>query len=356
MSLTAVQLPGTMSITTATMLDATHSSVQTAAPTSDLSLNNAKTIRTSYDATVTNIQYYIQVDANINSLIFYKNNNITGGGGYSASDASGDDIWGMKGLTLTNGSGTNILKNLPTFTNKEVLIKKVSLYAVNDGSHNNFSYNPYKDGSYTGAVSVTSAGLFYSNAFDIKMKMSSNSYGVINSVSTLYYNNSAFDSLLFSTSEELDFAQTIGFDYDTAFSYTNPEADTRDTLFFDLSDNMLNTNGALSTKLSAVNSLYNNTNMISSFSIAFDAVTASDHSVIAKHARAVGWDLTNSGVYFSNGDKIVTDTAYSLSLTMRNGLDQEVVLFWTVPIYGVFNHNNSITNSGMVTPSPEYET
>jgi hypothetical protein len=344
-----------MSITTTTMLDAYHSSVQTAAPTSDLSLNNEKTLRTAYDATVTNIQYYIQVDANINQLIFYKNNNITGGEtDNNTTDSSGDDIWGMKGLTLNSG---NTVKNLPTFTNKEVLIKKVSLYSVNDGSHNNFSYNLYKDGTFIGtAQTVTSAGLFYSNAFDIKMKMSSNSYGVINSVSTLYYNNSAFDSIRFSAGEELDFAQTIGFDYDTAYSYTAPGTETHDTLYFDLSDSMLNSNGALSTKLSAVNSLYNNTNMISSFSIAFDAVTASDHSVIAKHARAKGWDGSETGTYFSAGEKIVTDTAYSLSLTMRDGLNQEVVLFWTIPIYGVFNHSNSISNNNMVTPSPEYET
>lgn len=357
--LTAVELPGTMSLTKTTLTAASAANVQAAAPTSDLSLNYEKTNRISYDATVSNINYYIQVDADINELIFYKNRNETGGGTNAVTDSSGDDIWGMYGLTIASTDSpapTNVVKNLPTFSNKDVLVKNVSLYAVDDGSHNNFSYNKLLNGSYTGAVDVTSTGRFFENAFNITMKLGSNTNGIINSVSTLYYNHSTFNELRFSAVEELRFAQIIGFDYDTAYSYTNPTAETRDTLYFDISDSMLNSNATLSTKLTAVTNIYKDTDILTGWSIAFTAISASDTSVIAKHARSKSWNVNNNGTYFANGDKIVTDTAYSLTLTINDGLNQSVTLLSNQPVYGVFNHNSSLDHSNKSAPSPLYIT
>lgn len=398
MSISAVQIPGAVDFSTNVLKGYTHADVT--GETSKFNSMDAtlKVLeRTKANATAT-IGFYIKTTYNLNNEVRVQQ---------SVSDAS-DDMWAIfdvSGSLRFKGTGgsTSATKsfrvadngneteespqptittsyNLPTFTNKVVPIKMISFQSdlsASPGSlglptlrFDTFNANGSVNTDISGTVNTTGATVIQ-NAFQFQLVLSSNDSGNITCVSALA--DGRIHRLKLSTTEDLNLSQAVGFSLgtsDTFLSYTNPVNSGGDILETNIVpskiggvDNMtpiteINALSPVTTLRDAINALYSNQNVLTSWQFTFNKQTFSDNdgngnyiNQITRHARYSDWKNEISGkTFFKSGGStsIVTQNSTNLSLSIEGikGMNTATVneqsdaqtysLFATAePIFGV---------------------
>lgn len=345
----AVVFPGSVSATSYTMtnldnLDASFT------PAGNLNYYNVEHDRTG-SSTLVNLTYYIQITTNINSLISHH-----AGGTIKAVDGSTvqDDVWSFAGATFSNSSGADVSYNLPTISSVSVELKDYKAFFMSDNSANVGIEWKYKaDSTYN--VNTDNSGATNGGAgihvFDLDTVFSSNTDGVITAITSFSDISAGFQVRV---PENIAFAQVLSLDFAeyASRSTVDPSDSTADVIEqIEVTADLLNGNATISNKLTAVNSLYNNQNILASWTVTFDAQDASGRAVnsyntITNYARQASENWTTSAYGFEAGERIVTNgkTDFKLEITDGKGSTQTLIPSGsdtgaTVPIYGVLRQS-----------------
>jgi hypothetical protein len=338
----AISLPGSFDmVPTSNLLDANSTTVSDAAPSSTFDVYYDTTNRTKQNA-ATSLNKYIQVDADLRSLVTFTNNGTT---------ISGDDIWGFKSISVSKlqatQAGNNIVYNLPT-ANADLLIKNVSLFSRSNTVFKPFQYSL----NNIDWIDVNTAETeFYPDAFSIYTTIVSDVDGWITSANTEFRTDGNFSTLYVRVAEDMTLAQTLGFSYDTEITFEGtPSSTTPDTNLVNITAADITSN--FTTKLNAVRDLYLyqplsggvNNRVFTDWTISFNGEKKSDYSTIAKHARHAGWQTTNTSTIFSDLDRIVTTDSFALVLKVLNGEGVETTIIDSY-VHGVLRHVDNYDNS-----------
>lgn len=344
----AVVFPGSVTASAYTM---TNLSTLDASFTLDGNLNyyNIEHDRTG-SSTLVNLTYYIQITTNINSLIGHH-----AGGTIKAVDGSTvqDDVWSFAGATFSNSSSADVSYNLPVISNVSVELKDYKAFFMNDNSANVGVEWKYSDDSAynlnTDASGQTNGGAGIP-VFDLDTVFSSNTDGVITAVTSFSDISGGFDVRI---PENIAFAQVLSLDFASyaSRSTVDPSDSTVDVATYSINKTNLNSDAGVQAKLNAVNGLYNNQNILASWSVTFDAQDASGRAVnsyntITNYARQSTQNWTTSSYGFSAGQRIVTNgkVDFKLEMTDGKGVTQTLIPSGsdtgaTVPIYGVLRQS-----------------
>jgi len=158
----------------------------------------------------------------------------------------------------------------------------------------------------------------------------------------------------FNVSDDLTKAQHLYWPIDKANSGnqygTNPPSAPTNSAADILSDSFTDEdlNNHFSTELSNIASAYNETNVVSNWSMSFDGESTATNSTIAKYARdttdlasgATKSPATGSSDVFQDGDVIVADTpaTYKIEIVDSEGVTRTIV---DEEVYGVVKHSSS---------------
>jgi hypothetical protein len=287
------------------------------------------------------LTYYIQVTTNITSLITPHP-----AGTIKAADGTTvqDDVWSFAGANFTNStSNIDVSYNLPVISNVSVPIKSYKAYFYNNNAAGtNVQWTYIDDASYN-TVEDTSGNHSGIDVVTLDTVFSSDTDGVISAVTSFNDISGGFDVKI---PENIAFAQVLSLDfgsYATKVS-TLPGDSTNDVSQFIITDASLNADAGLVVKRNAVNALYNNQNILASWSITFDAQPASGRAdasfnTITNYARDTTQNWTTSQYGFVTGERIVTTGKQSFSLSVNDGNSNPVTLISAADIYGVLRQS-----------------
>jgi len=325
MTITALQFPGdvtdltTSSLTNAFNIDAGD------LPQNRIYAYNADNQRTQNSVSVT-VEYYIETEYNLDSLVTYE----TG-----AADST-DDTWGFAiasdGVTASNTSSLgNLTLALPTCSNVPVLIQTIELFAETS----NVTY------SIDGGEPVTKAtsGVILDEAFEVFAYLSLNSSGLL--TATTAFAGVNLSTITLSVADDVNLAQAVSFGYMDALNAVFPQPSDADILTATISAETFNTaGGTVATKLNAIQAVYNDINLLQSWSYTFNAQPLSQTNQISRHARFNNW-VPGQTPYFGETDRIVTSNGRDIVVDLYDKDDVRVELVNSV-VYGVLKNNRAI--------------
>jgi len=279
---TAIELPGTLSLTQTAITDVGN--------TMNVVINSAvsEIARSSVQPQPTSFSYYIQSNYDINSSISYNAS--------SATDGT-DDAYSMTAIIVTDQTAVN-----PSF-----ILPSVTGIGVSAG---------LVDAQTTG----TSIG-----TFPVTITFAVSTAGIMTSSIAI-----TGADVVATASEDSTKAQIV---YWSGINVTAPSATANDAdvLTSNLTSTQLETK--YSSELTTINNQYNNQNMIASWNISFPAIGTNTNNLLSQWSRYLG--LNGSTNFFSTGDKLVTDTAYSYSVSVNNYLNTATEIIPTTSVFGV---------------------
>jgi hypothetical protein len=331
----AFRFPGSVSLTTTTLTNVADIN-SSYLPDANIGAYSSTIARQKANLAIT-IKYYIQADYNLNSLIGYQ---------ASASDAT-DDQWSFSAtgdLVIAKATASNVSYNLPIIpAGTKVLIKKVGVETKSGFVPLTYSFINNSD-QESSPVTVTAVEPIsaLSEAFLLYATLTSNTSGVITATAAFEnnptYNSGSFKSLKISVAENILEAQIVSFGYNSPIQHTVATQTDADTLTATIDAAFINAQagdqtGDIATKLGQIAGVYNNQNVLSTWSFTFTAqpLTSQDNA-ISKHARNVPW--TPGGTYFTAGQKIVTSTAKNLTLNVTDVTGATVTLIGSTDAAG----------------------
>jgi hypothetical protein len=346
-TITANVFPGSLSMTAYSLTTASSLTNDASWVVQDnFNYYNAEYDRTGVVATAT-ITYYIQITADIKTHINHHAAN-------SFQDADGnltaDDTWSLTAINYAStDSDLDVSFNLPTFTDKLVPLKNYYAKMMNDNDANTGVEWQYNGDEAWNAFSEAS-GNTMAHVFDLDIKLSGNTDGLISATCKFYdVSGTGFNVRV---PENIAFAQVLSLDFSDIYSVTAAPADaaaineTSDALTIaTISAQTLNEQGegkAITSKRNAVVDLYAGQHIFTAWSVAFDAQDASgraagNYNAITKYARDNDWTTASYG--FATGSRIVAQTPYSFSLSVKDMSDNDVELIAANNIYGVIRQS-----------------
>jgi hypothetical protein len=293
-------------------------------------------------ATETQVNYYIQVTTNINSLIHnYPAATIKAADGSTVQD----DVWSFDGVTFTQASaGIDVSFNLPIFANKRVGLKDYFAHIMNnDAAERDVKWRYTGLGHDWTTYAEDSSGALLAQVFDLDILLGSNSNGVITATTSFYdYSGSGFE---IEIPENIAFTQVISLDFSNyASKVQGANTATKDRLTISVDANSLNAvpEGDIKDKRNAVDALYNGQHIFSAWSVNFIAQDASgwtdgSYNTITNYARDKDWTVATHG--FAAGERIVAGTPASFSLSILDMNGASVELIPLTNIYGVLRQS-----------------
>lgn len=280
---TAIELPGTLSLTQTAITDVGNTmNVVIISAVSEVA-------RSSVQPQSTSFSYYIQSNYDINSSISYNAS--------SATDGT-DDAYSMTAISVTDQTAVNPSFILPSVTGVAVSAGLVDAQIVAGTSIGTFPV--------TITFAVSTAGIMTS------------SIAITGS------------DVVATATEDSTKAQIV---YWSGINATAPSATANDAdvLTSNLTSTQLETK--YSSELTTINNQYNNQNMIASWNISFPAIGANTNNQLSQWARYLGLDGSTN--FFSSGDMLVTDTAYSYSVSVNNYLNTATTIITPTSVFGV---------------------
>lgn len=322
MTITALQFPGDVTdLTTSSLTNVSAINPQDL-PQAQLYAYNADNQRTQNSVSVT-VDYYIETEYNLDDLVSYE----TGAGD------STDDTWGFaiatNGVTASNTSSIgNRTFSLPTCSNVPVLIKTVELIA---------EIAPITYSIDGGApVTKATAGTILDEAFKVFAYLSLNSSGLL--TATTAFAGVNLSTIELSVADDVNLAQAVSFGYLDPLNAVFPQPNDADILTATISADTLNTaGGTIATKLNAITAVYNDINLLQSWSYTFNAQPLSQTNQISRHARFNNW-VPGQTPYFGETDRIVTSNGRDMVVSVQDATPQDVYLVNAV-VYGVLKNN-----------------
>jgi len=322
MTITALQFPGSVTdLTTSSLVNAFNINAQDI-PQNIIYAYNAENQRTQNSISV-GVDYYIETEYNLDDLVTYE----TG-----AADGT-DDTWGFaiasNGVTASNVSSIgNLTLALPTCSNVPVLIQTVELFAETS----NVTY------SIDGGAPVTKAtsGTILDEAFKVFAYLTLNSSGLL--TATTAFAGVNLTSITLSVADDVNLAQAVSFGYENPINAVFPSANDADILTATLTAETFNTaGGTIATKLESIRAVYNDINVLQSWSYTFSAQPLSQTNQISRHARFNNW-VPGQTPYFGETDRIVTSSGRDMVVDLYDKNDARVELVNDV-VYGVLKNN-----------------
>lgn len=323
-AISALQFPGEVTVLTSdTLTSATN--LQNV-PSDRINAFNLSTDRQAANISV-QVEYYIQTEYNLDSLVQVRPD---------ATDET-DDTWsfasdvnGVDGVTASSTSSFgNIVYKLPTCSNVPVLIQTVSLWAETG----NVTYSI--DGQTP--VTLESGGPILSEAFNLFAYISINS-SAVSTATVAFEGANGLQNITLSAPEDINLAQAVSFGYMNPIEHISPQSVDADILSATLTADMLNTSvGTLSTQLDGIKGVYDNKQLLSSWSYTFEAQPFSQTNAISKHARFANWQ-PNAEHYFQATDLIVTSAGKDFVIDVLDK-NQGLVQLVSGVVYGVLKNN-----------------
>ena len=237
------------------------------------------------------VQFYIMVEKDLNAQVTNPSSELLGFSGFTVAKA--------------DTPADKVTINLPTFTSKD----------VNTGTI-----------TFNGTTGLTNTGEI--GTFTSKVSLSMTDQGVITSTVTISGNE-----LTVTAADDVNIAQVVT----DGLVAATADQDSADVLSASLTAAELTAHFA--DEITAINALYNNQDIISSWRITIDDITADENSTIAKYSRN---DLSTGQTYaapFGVGKMIVAATYYELQITLTDATGASVNMYdETQKIYGVLKH------------------
>ena len=333
-TLSALIVPGSLSITTATNLTSTDENVY--------AIENQKERTAVLFGGDDLPDFYIKIPVNLNSYVSKGSSNL------GRASGSPDDCWGLTAISFTDSDvdDDDVTTSLPVQTGTF----KVGQITIDDSN----------------ISSSLTAGTSLQN-FNVMMTITANSSGTLSSTTTVTRDDS-------STSQTAAIVDSAAFASYLHFSENDNTTDTNNLVGSDkqpstnwkgastssakdaLTDNLSTvlTNQEVATKfsdqLTATNNSFNGQATLSSWNMSFNAIAADSSSALTKHARArIGRKASpDTNTIFRSGDKIFTSgyTNYNLTFTDHNNTLQTIA---SGNVYGVLEQ----TTAGAFTGTPQ---
>jgi len=271
--------------------------------------------------------HYIKVVKDLNASVTYHQAN-TGG------SAGTDDAWSLAAVSASSANGDSATFELPVPASNKTF--QVGQVAINQD----------------GLSSTIDSG--NTTAYKVMMTVSIDKLGDLTSSCEVQRANSATGTTI-NLEDDAGFAQYLYFDDSStgandsfsqkpASAWTSGDADdVEDKLQQALSNSDVET--AYATAITSTNGSINGQNVIASWSLGIDAVSASPDSSLTQHARArlgSGADPESTSI-FNAGDKLIAASSgsaigasYSVNITDFNSTSQNIV---TGTVYGFFEQS-----------------
>ena len=319
-TLSALVVPGSLSITTSTNLTSTSENVY--------ALEGKKERSAVLFGGDDLPDYYIKIPVNLNSYVTKGTSNL------GRATGSPDDCWGLQSITFANTdvSGSDVTTSLPAQTGTF----KVGQITIDDSN----------------ISSSLSSGVSLQN-FNVMMTISADSDGNLTSSCQVQRQDS-------STGQSASIVDSAAFASYLHFSENDNTTDTnnlvasnkqpsndwkgasssgeRDALTDNLATTLTNAEVAtrFSSQIAATNNSFNGQATLSSWNMSFNAITADSSSALTKHARArIGRKASpDTSTVFRQGDKIFTSGSSAYNLTFRDH-DNTLQTIASGDVYGV---------------------
>jgi len=281
-SIMSYSIPGSLSITTATLQSAAADGFNIQ---EDLTVAVAEQTRTTASLSTASFTYYIESEYDINDKISIQH-----------SDVTNDDSWALAGFSITQATSETVVLNLPSASGRVIPAGIINVYDTD--------------------------GTTLIGSFEVKVTMAISSQGVT-SASTAITGN----SLSASVDEDTAKAQVLYFQsFDASPSVS---ATTADTLSKTISAADATTKYA--SQLTDITTAYNNQNVVSAWTISISGISHGASNILAQHARAKGVTTTD---VFSVGEKIVANTTFAYAVSVTDYLGNSVSIA-SGTVYGV---------------------
>ena len=285
---TGLSVPGTLTVTQ-TSLQAIGSSLD-----KDIKYAVAAVDRTKVDGSVS-FTHFIKASYDLNSLVTYYT---------TSNDHDLDDAYSFAGLTVNSNSASDIELSLPSAS--AVAIKAGEIDAQ-DPNNNSLG------------------------KFPVTLLISCNDQGDVTS------------SIGIGGADITPGAELLDDAHKSQIVYWPPvqnnpgvNADDADILNTKITSGQLSSYYA--SQLTNINNLYNGNNVISSWSITINPITASSSNILAQHARFLG--VIGNNNIFNLDDKIVCATPFSYSVSVNDYLDDTTIIVPSTNVFGVIAHKS----------------
>lgn len=290
MSVNKLELAGSLSVTQASLSD-----MSTALENQTISLQEADVNRDNTTFTLGSYSAFIKVTTDINGSISHH---------ASDTDSGEDDAWSMAAFSFAhNDTGLSFELGLPSASN----------VAVDAGN-------------------ITASDGLSSQQYNVTCTMSVSDQGVLTCSTAL-----TGADLIGVLAEDVNTAQKAYWpinDGTNDYSSTGPSAPDADTgvdvLTATITASALSTHYA--TALAAINTAYNNTNLVTAWSISVSAVTQSTTSSLSNFARSL--NKTDNNI-FSENDEIVCATPYSFAVDVQDASGSSQTIISAADVHGV---------------------
>ena len=333
-TLSALVVPGSLSITTSTNLTNTDESIYAV----DGYRERTAVLFGGDDLP----DYYIKIPVNLNSYVVKGTSNL------GRATGSPDDCWGLSAISFANTdvSDNDVTTSLPAQTGTF----KVGQITIDDSN----------------ISSSLASGVSLQN-FNVMMTITANNDGTLSSTcqvtrddnsvsqSANIVDSAAFASYLhFSENDNTnDTNNLVGSNKQPSNDWKGASSSgERDALTDNLATTL--TNAEVSSKyasqIAATNNSFNGQATLSAWNMSFNAIAADSSSALTKHARArIGRKASpDTSTVFRSGDKIFTSGYQSYNLTFRDH-DNTLQTIASGSVYGVLEQ----TTTGAFTGTPQ---
>jgi len=286
MSVNKLELAGSLSVTQASLSD-----MSTALENQTITLQEADVNRDNTTFTLGSYSAFIKVTTDINGSISHH---------ASDTDSGEDDAWSMAAFSFAhNDTGLSFELGLPSASNVAVDAGNIT---ASDGSS--------------------------SQQYNVTCTMSVSDQGVLTCSTAL-----TGADLQGALAEDVNTAQKAYWpinDYSST-GPSPPDADTGvDELTATITASALSTHYA--TELTDINDAYNNTNLVTAWSISVSAVAQSTTSSLSNFARSL--NKTDNNI-FSENDEIVCATPYSFAVSVQDASGSSQTIISAADVHGV---------------------
>lgn len=280
MSITALQLPGSLTVTQTALPDVGN--------TLDTSVNMLvhETLRDAATDSGT-FTYYIDVPVDLNALITYTP---------SANGNDVDDAYAFAGFTVSNDASAN------------VLLPEASAINVDAGL---IDANNVPRGILAGTFPVT-----------LMIDVSSN--GLMTGSITISGLNVSSDVVDSNLKAQVAY-------WNLGIAPPIPSATDSDVLEATLAASQLNNH--FSAELATILAYYNNVQLLESWTVSFSAIESSTNNSLAQHARQIENNGTSN--VFAAGAKVMAMTPFSYSVAIVDYLGNTTPVIAASNVYGV---------------------
>ena len=286
-----IELTGSLSVTQATL-----SNMATALENQTISLQEADVNRDNTTFTAGNYSAFIKVTTDINGSISHH---------ASDTDSGEDDAWSMAAFSFAHDDANLSFQfGLPS-TGSNVAVDAGNITATDGSSSQQYNVtctmSVSDQGLLTCSTALTGADLTGALAEDVNTAQKA--YWPINDGSN-------------------DYSSTAP---------AAPDADTGvDVLTATITAAALSTHYA--SELAAIQAAYNNTNLVTAWSISVSAVAQSTTSSLSNFARSLNRIDNN---IFAENDEIVCATSYSFAVSVQDAGGSNQTLIAAAPVHGV---------------------